>query len=392
MEQVQQDIMPSSKPMILYIDDEVANLTAFQAIYRRKYQVFTAEAVTKAYELLTQNPDIKVLITDQRMPEMTGIQFIKSISNDYPYLIKMILTGYSDIEDIISAINSGSVFRYITKPWEEAELTQIIDYAFKYYDLEVEKRNLIAELTEAKLRAEHANQMKSKFLANMSHELRTPMHSIITFTRQGIERIERWNTSEHLENLELIKSSGERLLGLLNDLLDISKLEAGAVNYDFKEHNIVDIIQNSLNSVASLIQDKQLIVSITPKETLPFIECDYGKITQVIINLLSNAIKFTPSGKKIDIEISLQENKVLIAVKDEGVGIPQNELHSIFDTFVQSSKTMTGAGGTGLGLSICKEIIIAHNGDIWAENLPEGSVFKILLPLTQPKVEEIIYE
>lgn len=385
---MQQKADLSTKPMVLYLDDEIGNLTAFHAAFRRKYKIFTAENVAKAYAELSQNPDIKVLITDQRMPDMSGIQFIQSINDDYPHLIKMILTGYSDIEDIIAAINSGAVFRYITKPWEEEELSHVIEYAVKYYDLEAEKRNLITELTEAKLRAEEANNIKSKFLANMSHELRTPMHSIITFSRQGLERIERWNNAQHTENLELIKSSAERLLALLNDLLDLSKLEAEAVNYNFREHDIVDIVKNSMKSLDSLIQDKQLQASIKAAEDVPLVECDGSKIMQVIINLFSNAIKFTTAGKRIDVEISVQDNSVLIAVIDEGVGIPENELDSIFDKFVQSSKTSTHAGGTGLGLTICKEIILSHNGGIWAENTASGSAFKVLLPITQPKNKE----
>ncbi len=246
-----------------------------------------------------------------------------------------------------------------------------------------------AELEKAKNSAISANRLKSEFLSNISHELRTPMHSIITFSRQGIERIQKWSLSEHEENLKLINSSGSRLLLLLNDLLDLSKLEAGAVKYNFRKNDINPIIQMAVNSLRSLAGEKNLTVEYMNANISIAAMFDSEKITQVIINLLSNAIKFTPKDSRIEIETSPEDEfagSIRISISDSGMGIPEDELESVFDKFVQSSKTKTGAGGTGLGLAICKEIVGGHGGKIWAENNPSGGArFCVLLPVNQKK-------
>jgi signal transduction histidine kinase len=215
------------------------------------------------------------------------------------------------------------------------------------------------QLIEAIKLAEQANILKTQFLANMSHELRTPMHSIITFARQGAERIAKWSLDDHLENLTLIRESGERLLALLNDLLDLSKLEAGAVVYDFVENDLVALAKQATTELNSLAEEKNIILILQPDEAAMPARCDRSKIMQIIINLLSNAIKFTPDGKLVTIRITedkAPEGYIYLKVIDQGVGIPPDELEKIFDKFIQSSKTRTGAGGTGLGLAICREI------------------------------------
>lgn len=269
-------------------------------------------------------------------------------------------------------------------------LVIFIAWYFVFRSIRLWREEMVASRqreVSAKQQAERANAAKSEFLANMSHELRTPMHSIITFSRQGIERKNRWTVDQQVENLSYIHSSGERLLVLLNDLLDLSKLEAGAMTYDFKPVDIDTVIKASVQVVGNLASKKQLSLTV---ETGVFPEAivDQEKIIQVLINLLSNAIKFTPSGKQIHIRCLLDTQSashIIVSVSDQGVGIPNDELESVFDKFVQSSKTKTGAGGTGLGLAICKEIIQAHHGSIWAENnATEGCTFFIRLPITQP--------
>lgn len=139
----------------------------------------------------------------------------------------------------------------------------------------------------------------------------------------------------------------------------------------------------------SLINDKKLIIEFKNEPDLPLVECDNTKIFQVITNFLSNSIKFTPKGKKVKIFVSQESKNLSVCIEDEGVGIPEDELETIFDKFAQSSKTKSGAGGTGLGLAICKEIIIAHKGKIWAENNSSGGArFILVIPISQKNQEK----
>ncbi len=245
----------------------------------------------------------------------------------------------------------------------------------------------VTPIKKAQREAEWANKMKSEFLGNMSHELRTPMHAIISFSRHGMERIDRWDKDRQVENLERINVSGHRLSGLLNDLLDLTKLEAGSAEYDFKSVDVVSIINAAASEIDILATNKNqfLVLPITPLRELRM-ECDRGKVHQVVVNLMSNAIKFTPEGKQVSVHCSEDStaNAIHITVSDEGVGIPEEELDTVFDKFIQSSKTKTGAGGTGLGLAICKEIVEGHGGKIWAENNSRGGAdFHVSLPMTQ---------
>lgn len=232
-----------------------------------------------------------------------------------------------------------------------------------------QEHSTLEELCRA---TEAANRAKSEFLANMSHELRTPLHGVLSFAAFGINKAQTADRQDLLRYFQRIDHSGKVLLNLLNDLLDLAKLESGKMSFDFARANLRPLIASVADEFSSTVSSRNIKIEGPPADAEAWVWADETKIMQVVRNLLSNAVKFSSDGSAIEIDLRQGRDLVAVSVRDHGVGIPEDELEAIFDKFIQSSKTRTGAGGTGLGLSICKEIIVAHQGRMWAQNNPRG--------------------
>ncbi|MBT4290233.1 MAG: PAS domain S-box protein [Deltaproteobacteria bacterium] len=250
------------------------------------------------------------------------------------------------------------------------------------------------ELSIATEASESANKAKTEFLSNISHELRTPMHQILSYSKFGEDKTDIVTIEKLKHYFSQIRNIGARLMSLLNDLLDLSKLEAGQMEYNMDRHDLRRLTENLLMDYKALVTEKSISLRFEDSNIDTEVWCDKQRIQQVIHNLLSNAIKYTPELGEILIFLKSDQlitkngignqkitKGIRISIKDRGIGIPESELDSVFDKFVQSSRTKTGAGGTGLGLAICHEFVVAHGGQIWVENnLDGGTTFSFILP------------
>lgn len=412
------------KANILLVDDDPQDRRLVRAILAKSnvsepFEIKDAATLSEATECLA-NANYDVVLLDLNLPDSTGIDTVERAKEIDSATSIIVLTGLDDEETGLEAIRKGAddylvkgeslgfmlvrTVRYslerrsVRRQLSESEsrhrlyLEQMVyertanlEVANEQLRKEIEDRKQAEkELLVAKGQAEGANRAKSEFLANMSHELRTPLHGILSFASFGVKKHATAEPQKLLDYFSRIKRSGGTLLELLNDLLDLAKLESRKVAFAFKPVDFDILVTSVTGEVETLLSERNLNVQRELSNLDECVEIDSDKIKQVLRNLLNNAIKFSPVGGIIDVAVCRADDAVRVSVSDRGPGIPESELEAVFDKFVQSSKTKTGAGGTGLGLAISHEIIAAHGGRIWAQNRPEGgATFSFEIPLSQ---------
>jgi signal transduction histidine kinase/DNA-binding response OmpR family regulator/HAMP domain-containing protein/putative methionine-R-sulfoxide reductase with GAF domain len=253
----------------------------------------------------------------------------------------------------------------------------------------IQSARLYEEAVETAERLREVDRLKSQFLANMSHELRTPLNSIIGFSRVVLKGIDGPVTDRQREDLEAIHNSGQHLLGLINDILDVSKIEAGKMELDFEPVNLREVVKGVMSTAIALVKDKPIELQQSVPDDLPRITADERRVRQVLLNLVSNAAKFTQEGF-IRVQARVVDDEVVLSVADSGPGIPDAQQDSIFEPFTQVDGSSTREhGGTGLGLTISHSFVELHGGRMWLESeRGEGSTFYFALPIEGPPSEQ----
>jgi signal transduction histidine kinase len=248
--------------------------------------------------------------------------------------------------------------------------------------LAIQNARLFLEIEDKSRQLEVASQHKSEFLANMSHELRTPLNAIIGFSEVLTDRMFGELNEKQEEYLKDIYASGTHLLSLINDILDLSKIEAGRIELELSDFHLPQAIDNALTLVRERAGRRGIALAHTMDERLGEIRGDERKVKQILLNLLSNAIKFTPEGGRIEVAAVSKDGLVEVSVSDTGVGIAPEDQEKVFEEFRQVGTAEKKAEGTGLGLTLCRKFIELHGGQIWVKSqVGAGSTFTFTLPV-----------
>jgi signal transduction histidine kinase len=400
---------------LLIIDDEKTQLMSLRALFRRCYDVTLVSSAENAIDLIeNQNYKPQLIICDELMAGIHGIEFLTWMHEQHPEAKCILCTGYVDLASLSRALNEAGIAGYVAKPWDNSELLKLVKRVAHSYQATLDEDNAsmcsrtssieqlesrVAERTHAlqvahdvllkqtqdleiaRVNAENANDAKSLFLAKMSHELRSPLNAILLMSQllannQDLDSNNRTSAS-------VIHKSGEGLLTLINDLLDMSKAEAGKMALVFEPMSIHSMVCDLAAQFDPQADQRSITLSTEVADNVPeLILSDELRLSQIIRNLLSNAFKFTKARDEIKLKVQFDEQLLTFSVEDTGEGIPETKLELIFGAFNQAKTTTHRThGGTGLGLKITKEFVELFGGTVKVSSkLNEGSCFQFNIP------------
>lgn len=371
-------IYPKKAGCLLIVDDERGILLALKELFSPLYTVRTAESGEAALKIIQEGFIPQVIMADQRMPGMSGTEFLSKTIQYVPQTVRVVLTGYTDVQDLTDSINQGNVYRFLTKPWRNADLMEIIRVCFEHYYLSEEK----VALTNALERLEYISREKTELLSIVAHDLKNPLAVIIGMadTIVGGER----NGFQH-EDYERVAYDivgvSERMAKLIGNLLDEQAIEDGKIALNIIALNVVSILALDIQEFQIPASQKDIHLALTADEK-PYVAVDEVWFHQIMENLVSNAVKYSPAGKTVQIRIKTLEKTVQIHVQDDGPGISPEEQLRLFQRFEKlSTRPTAGENSSGLGLSTVKKLIGLMNGDVWCESsVGHGTTFIIELP------------
>ncbi|MDN3586611.1 hybrid sensor histidine kinase/response regulator [Pedobacter aquatilis] len=370
--------------MILIVDDRPENLISLQKVLQaHNFEVETASSGEEALKKVLKNNYV-LIILDVQMPDMDGFEVAEAIS------------GFSKAKDtaiiFLSAVNTELKFitkgylsgglDYITKPVDINVLLLKIKTFYRIYEQNRKLSEIQEKLLEEIEFRKQAEHKKDEFISIASHELKTPLTSVkgyIQLLQRSLNRDDKTMAQNHLEKASI---QLEKLNELIVDLLDISKIESGKLKFNMQSF----CADNMLNNAIEMLQQSNPDFKIHKiGQTQEMVFADEMRIEQVVINFITNAIKYSPGTNQINVSINILDEKLYLAVKDFGIGIPKEQQSKIFDKFYRVEENSNRFNGLGIGLYICSEIIKRHGGSIGVKSAKdEGSEFYFIIPINQP--------
>ena len=377
---------------ILVVDDEpVVRHVCQLSLELDHYEIFAAENGIKAMEKLRSEAGIAIVLSDLKMPGMTGMELLQAIKRDFSHIEVIIMTGFATIENAVEAMKLGA-YDFLLKPLKTEQIRLVANKCREKIALSLENRAL--KLANEKLRELQA--IKDKFIAITSHELRTPVSHLrgyISILNESY--FHTLTAAEKKECMSVINAAVLDLEQIVTDMYDLLALEQHAMMLKPEKINLNELLEQITQGFKLAIQQRQQVFSWQASATVLTIWADRLKIKILVSELLQNAIKFTPNHGVIHLALHAEGDFAVISVRDNGVGIQPENLGKIFEKFYEvqnsdhhsSSKTGFMGGGLGLGLSLARAIAEAHDGGIKITSKPgEGSTFQVFLPIKKALV------
>lgn len=394
--------------VLLFEDDEGQALLTKETLEKEGFVVDACRSGREGLDRVVER-EYQVYLIDMKLPDLHGVEILRRINTIKPGSVAIIVTAHGDEAIAVEAMKLGAYDYIVKSPYmgHLVALPIVIREGLERRHLKDEREQLQTELWEharlleernAELRRaneelKRLDHLKSDLVSMVSHELRTPLATIKEFTAILADHIAGPVTPDQQEYLRIITANIERLGRIIDDLLDMAKIEAGRILLSKGLVQVEPLLEHVVQSMRPLAESKQITLELQLPKNLSGVFADEDKVTQVLINLVSNAIKFTDGPGRVTISVSEQTNEVEFCVTDTGVGIAAEDLPRLFEKFQQFRRVpgIAGAKGTGLGLAISKRLVELHGGRIWAGSAPgKGSAFSFTLP--KYHVEEIFRE
>ncbi len=371
--------------ILIVEDDRMQRMLLTRTLDQQGHSVEAVESGPKALALLQSKP-IDVVLCDITMPDMDGFQVLERIMGD-PTLREVpviMVSGFGEMTGIVACIEMGAA-DYIHKPADPALLRARVDSCLAKKRLQEQEVALRLELETRYGQLQELEHLREGLTSMIVHDLRTPLTSFLSGL-QTIELLGELN-DEQRECLELSVGGGETLLGMIGDLLDISKMESGALTLERQTIEPPELAARSMQQIAALAHDKNLRLTTHIAPDLPVFEGDPEKLARTLVNLLGNAVKFTPPDGEICLRIAFEArpgrtDSWILSVSDTGEGIPPEAFGRVFEKFGQVENRRGGRTmSSGLGLTFCKMVVEAHGGRIWIQSeIGQGSQFSFAIP------------
>ncbi len=396
---------PPPRPLLLILDDEPEVLTALARLFRRDYEVLTTPDPAEASRIL-ETRAVHVLMSDQRMPGTLGVDFLRRVREAHPQVVRMLITGYSNLESVIAAINEGHVYGYISKPWDVRDIQLQVRRAAEHYALQDERRRLLEDLQRTNVALEERNtqlaaayndlhqldRMKTVFMELVSHELNTPISIILGYTFLLEKETDFSPRSTAARAIRGINTSAQRLRNITNKIFHVLSTTHPEITLRRQRVEVAQLLAEVRAIVAPFVEKRQQRLVIECDEDLA-LHVDAQQITDALVNLVMNAIKFSPDDRAILVSAAADPDDparwVLIRVSDQGIGINPEDQPHIFETFFGTFNSRHHSSGEyefkkrgiGLGLSVVRRYAELHGGSVTVDSEPDvGTTFTVRLP------------